>query len=93
MDFLDYNNDGKINLQDIYDVIVDFMNKQSKRNIHGEDKKDNVLKYLKLYLPTETYDRFFPMIDKFIDFIFNIAQNPKLLKHLKKTCKICPCIK
>ena len=84
---LDYNGDGKITIDDIYQLILDVMNTEATKKIDGTDKKNNTIQTIKNILPTELFDKFEPMIDRAIDFIFMIGQNTKLLKHLKKSCK------
>ena len=87
---LDYNGDGNISLDDLYMFILDIMNTESKKKIDGADKKNNTIQTIKNIIPTDLFDKFEPMIDKAIDFIFSIAQNTKLLKHLKKSCSCLP---
>jgi hypothetical protein len=89
----DYNADGVVNTDDIFDLITDLMKNESKKKVMGEQKKMNVLQHLKNILPSEVYDRFNPMFDKFIDFIYGLSQNTKVLKHFKKNCTAFPCCK
>ena len=89
----DYNGDGVVNTNDIFDLITDLMKNESKKKVMGEQKKMNVLQHLKNILPSEVYDRFNPMFSTFIDFIYGLSQNTKVLKHFKKNCTAFPCCK
>ena len=89
----DYNADGVLNTDDIFDLITDLMKNESKKKVMGEQKKMNVLQHLKNILPSEVYDRFNPVFSGFIDFIYNISQNTKVLKHFKKNCTAFSCCK
>ena len=89
----DYNQDGVTDFNDIYALITDLMKLESKKKIMNKQKKQNVMDVLKNTLPTEVYDRFHSMFDKAIDWIYTIAQNPKMLKDLKEKCLLFPCCK
>lgn len=86
---LDVNGDGKVDMQDIYFIITEVMNEQEKLKLQGSDKKDNTLKKVRNIIGVHLYDRFEPMIDAAIEFILAVANNKKLLKHLKKNCNCC----
>jgi hypothetical protein len=87
MDFLDKDKDGDIDFNDIYYIILELMKKETKKNIGGSAKHYNVMKNLKNLLGVEIFQRFEPMLDQAIDFIFDIANHKKLLKTIKKKCK------
>lgn len=87
---LDYDEDGEITINDLYMFILDIMKIESKKKIDGLDKKKNTLNTIRSALPIDTYNRYEPMLNKAIDFIYTISQNTNLLKHLKKNCKCLP---
>ena len=89
----DYDQNGKTDFNDIYAFITDLMKIESKKKIMNKEKKNNVMKILKSTLPTEVYDRFHIMLSSAIDWIWTIAQNPKMLKELKEKCRLFPCCK
>lgn len=89
----DYDQNGKTDFNDIYALITDLMKIESKKKIMNKEKKNNVMKILKSTLPSEVYDRFYAMFDSAIDWIWTIAQNPKMLKDLKEKCMLFPCCK
>lgn len=89
----DYDQNGKTDFNDIYALITDLMKLESKKKIMNKQKKQNVMDVLKNTLPAEVYDRFHSMFDKAIDWIYTIAQNPKMLKELKEKCILFPCCK
>lgn len=72
MKVLDYNNDGVVNLDDIYDVIRDFMKKEEKSNRKGLEKLESVKLSLKLYLSIPIYQKYEPMIEAAIEFIHKV---------------------
>jgi hypothetical protein len=88
---LDYNKDGQINVDDVYCVIFDLMEKMSKlKQLSGSDKKQRVMQEAMELFGAELWDRFEPLVGSFIDFVYSLAQSPKALKALKKKCK-CIC--
>ena len=90
MNALDTNKDGNVSIDEIYHYILDAMKDQSKLNLDGYSKKENVLLTIKLMFPDDIYTKYELMIDKAIDFIMFIANNKKILKELtKKYCKCC----
>ena len=91
-DLLDKNNNGEIDAEDFYLIILELMKKFNKDKLSGEEKKIKVLKTLRDdILSVDTFERYEPLIAPAIDFIFLIAQKPKhYLKQFKKNCK---CIK
>lgn len=89
MNILDRDNDGDIDLDDIYSLIIELMFQESKdksKKGSGIEKKYNVMRNIKIVLGSVVFSRYEPMIDKSIDFIYSIAQNTKALKFLKKNC-------
>jgi hypothetical protein len=67
---LDYNKDNKINYEDIFDLVFDLMKEQKKNKLlSGADKKLNVLNLLKVAIGHEVFERYYPIIEKSIDFI------------------------
>jgi hypothetical protein len=101
LNILDRDHDGDIDLEDVYGLIIELMFQESKdkkasgmekKKASGMEKKYSVLKNIRIVMGTEIFDRYEPMIEKSIDFIFSIAQNSKALKFLKKSCK-CSCFK
>jgi hypothetical protein len=89
----DYNQDGVTDFNDIYALITDLMKLESKKKIMNKQKKQNVMDILKNTLPVEVYDRFHSLLSSAIDWIYTIAQNPKMLKDLKEKCLLFPCCK
>jgi hypothetical protein len=88
MEYLDKNNDGQIDFNDIYYIILELMKKQvKKKNIGGSAKHYSVMIQLKNLLGIEKFKQFEPLLDKAIDFIFDIANHKNLLKTIKKNCK------
>lgn len=89
MNFLDFNNDGHVNLDDIYFIITDLMKEQQDFKISGKEKKSNVLVTLKSLIGEDLYIKFEPVLSPAIEFILSVAHNKRLLKHFKKTCLSC----
>lgn len=84
---LDRDADGDVDLNDIYLIIVELMTiERSNKQITNTNKKINVLSRLKELIGNKHYNRFEPMLDPAIDFIFQVAQSNKLLKKLKNSC-------
>jgi len=85
--YLDYNDDGKIDYNDIFDFIKDCVKIQTKnRMLDGAGKKLNVKNQLKNVLGNDTYNRYAPMIDVSIDFIYSEFFKNKCLKKFKCCC-------
>ena len=83
MDYLDYNKDGRIDVEDLHDFILDLMKKQEKNILlSGNDKKINVLNSVKAVLG-KSYERYAPMISLSIDWIHT--------KFVKKKCPLKLC--
>jgi hypothetical protein len=85
---LDYNNDNKIDTDDIFDLVFDLM-KQQKNNklLSGNDKKLNVLNLLKVAIGQEAFDRYKPVFDKSIDFIHKKLLKSKCGKKIFSCCR------
>ncbi len=82
---MDYNRYGKVKLDDIYFVIAEIMEGQEKLKISGKDKKYNTLNTLKNLIGDKLYEQFEPILSQAIEFTLSIANNKKLLKHVKRT--------
>ena len=84
---MDYNKDGKINTEDIFDLVYDLMKEQKKNNLlSGSDKKLNVLNLLKVAIGQEAFDRYKPVFDKSIDFIHKHLLKSKCSKKIFSCC-------
>jgi hypothetical protein len=71
-------------------IIIDYMNQAQALHKDGYNKKNFVLKNIKLVLGEESYCRYLPYIDLTIDMIKIIANNKELLSKLKmKNCLKC----
>ena len=79
MRVLDYNNDGSVDMNDIYDIIKDLMATQEKTNNSGDQKLENVLLSLKLMLSPAVFQKYEELIIPAIEFIHRIF-------FLKKRC-------
>jgi len=85
---LDYNKDNKIDTDDIFDLVFDLMKQQKKNKLlSGSDKKLNVLNILKVSIGSETFERYYPMIDKSIDFIHKKLLKSKCGKKIFSCCR------
>ena len=70
--YLDWNNDKNFDYKDIFDFIKDCVRIQTKNKmLDGAGKKTNVKNELKNVIGNKTYDRYAPMIDVSIDFIYS----------------------
>ena len=83
---LDKDGDDDVDLSDIYLIIIDLMAIERGAKITNTNKKINVLSKLKELLGDNMFNRFEPMLDPAIDFIFEMSQSNKLLKKLKNKC-------
>jgi len=84
---LDYNKDGKINYEDIFDLVFDLMKEQKKNKLlSGADKKLNVLNLLKVAIGQEIFERYYPIIEKSIDFIYKHLIKSKCGKKIFCCC-------
>ena len=85
--YLDYNADGSFDYHDIFDFIKDCVRIQTKnRMLDGAGKKLNVKNELKNVLGNDIYNRYSPMIDISIDFIYSEFFKKKCLKKFKCCC-------
>lgn len=85
--YLDWNNDKNFDYHDIFDFIKDFVKLQTKNKLlNGADKKLNVKNQVKDVIGTEVYNRYAPMIDVSIDFIYSEFFKSKCLKKFKCCC-------
>jgi len=88
IEILDYNKDGKIDSQDIFDLVFDLMKEQKKNKIlSGNDKKLNVLNAIKFAIGSESYERYYPMVEKSIEFIYKHLIKNKCCKKIFSCCK------
>lgn len=70
--YLDWNNDKNFDYKDIFDFIKDCVRIQTKNKmLDGTGKKTNVKNELKNVIGNDIYDRYAPMIDVSIDFIYS----------------------
>lgn len=82
MKTLDRNKNGKLDKDDLITLIYDLMKFEKKNKIlSGADKKLNVTNSIKAIIGEDDYERFEPMIDISIDFIYK-----KLIKSKFKCC-------
>jgi len=86
-DYLDYNDDGVFNYADIFDFIKDCVRLQSNNKmLNGVGKKLNVKNQVRDVLGVDVYNRYAPMIDVSIDFIYSEFFKNKCLKRFKCCC-------
>ena len=85
---LDYNKDGKIDTEDIFDLVFDLMKEQKKNKLlSGNDKKLNVLNAIKFTIGNDSYERYYPMVEKSIEFIYKHLIKNRVCKKIFKCCK------
>jgi hypothetical protein len=85
MNVFDYNQDGKIDIQDIFDLVYSLMKEQKKNKLlSGNDKKFNVLNNIRFVLGSDAYKRYEPLLNQSIDFIYNKLIKSKIFKCCKK---------
>ena len=70
LNILDYNKDGTIDLQDVYDFIIDKMKLVKKKNLSGREKRELVLTEIEKIFGTEVMDKYRPILVEFINFYF-----------------------
>jgi hypothetical protein len=81
--YLDYNGDGKFDHDDIFDFIKNLIHMQTKNNIvDGAGKKLNVINQVKNIMTKDEYDRYAPLIEISIDFIYSQFYKNKCLKKM-----------
>jgi len=78
---MDYNKDGRIDFDDILDVILDLMKKKRKEKLTGPQKKQLVFQELEIMFGSEILANFKPILNQFVDFCYK--------KFIKKCSKIC----
>lgn len=84
---LDYDQNGTIDYNDIFEFIKDCVKSQTKNKIlDGAGKKLNVKNQVKDVIGTEVYNRYAPLIDVSIDFIYSEFFKSKCLKKFKCCC-------
>ena len=87
IDMLDYNGDGKINTTDLIDFIKDLMKKEAvKKLLTGKDKKLNVINQIIAVIGTETFERYSPMIDLIIEWLYKNVIKSKCCKKWFRCC-------
>lgn len=85
MEFFDRNKDGKIDIDDFFELVYDLMKDQkSNKMLDGKDKKTNVMINIRNIVGTELYNIYEPLLSQSIDFIYK-----KMLKS--KCCKFFRC--
>lgn len=83
----DRNKNGKIDSEDIFDLVFDLMKEQKKNNLlSGSDKKLNVLNAIKFAIGNESYERYYPMVEKSIDFIYKHLLKNRVCKKIFSCC-------
>jgi hypothetical protein len=83
MDILDINNDGTIDIDDIYEIIIRLMKTEKKNKlISGYDKKINVLNQIRAVYGSVVYSRYEPFINKTIDFLHTYIIKNKCYKKI-----------
>lgn len=95
MNIIDTNNNGELEFGEIYQYILICVRDASKiKSLTNEEKKTFVLKKIKEILPIDVCERYYPMIEKAIDFIVYLSKHPEILKGIKDVSKLCfPCCK
>ena len=69
---LDYDQNGTFEYNDIFEFIKDCVRAQTKNKLlDGAGKKFNVKNQVKNVIGNDIYDRYAPMIDVSIDFIYS----------------------
>ena len=95
---IDSNRNGEIEFTELFDFIVKVMKDANtfKTLDSGIKKKSYVMDKIRELLPREAFERYYPMLDRTIDFLVYVSKHPKLLKgvtDMKKLCysKFCVC--
>lgn len=87
MNFLDYNKDGKVDIDDFFQLVYDLMKDQkSNKLLNGKDKKMNVMINIRNIVGQEIYNRYEPLLSQSIDFIYKTMFKSKCCKYIK-CCK------
>ena len=84
---LDRNRDGKVDIDDIVELVYSMMKEQQKSKfLTGSEKKLNVKNGLRFLLGAELYDRYEPILNSIIEYLFKV--------NFHRCCKKCilfPC--
>ena len=95
---IDTNQNGEVEFTEVFDFIISCMKDANtfKSMDSGEKKKTYVMNKICELLPRDAYERYYPMLDRTIDFLVYVSKHPKLLKgvtDMKKLCfsKFCVC--
>ena len=82
LEILDTNQNGKIDVKEIFDFIVEKMKAVNKiKNMSGKQKKYRVMSDIEILFGSDVLESFKEMIGEFIDFYYR--------KFMKKCVKIC----
>jgi Ca2+-binding EF-hand superfamily protein len=82
LEILDTNQNGKIDVKEIFDYIVEKMKAVNKiKNMSGKQKKYRVMSDIEILFGSDILESFKEMIGEFIDFYYR--------KFMKKCSKIC----
>jgi Ca2+-binding EF-hand superfamily protein len=84
LEILDTNQNGKIDVKEIFDYIVEKMKAVNKiKNMSGKQKKYRVMSDIEILFGSDILESFKEMIGEFIDFYYR--------KFMKKCSKIYCC--
>jgi len=82
LEILDTNQNGKIDVKEIFDFIVEKMKAVNKiKNMSGKQKKYRVMSDIEILFGSDVLESFKEMIGEFIDFYYR--------KFMKKCVKFC----
>lgn len=84
MNFLDYNKDGKVDIDDFFELVYDLMKDQkSNKMLDGKDKKMNVMISIRNIVGQQIYDRYEPLLSQSIEFIYKKMMKSKCCKFFR----------
>jgi prophage maintenance system killer protein len=86
---MDFNNDGKTDLDDLFSMITYYIGKVDKKTIQGKEKKELVMSSIEKLLSKENYERYEPILDKSIDYIVLLSKKKEILDNINKVSKKC----
>ena len=86
---MDFNNDGKTDLDDLFSMITYYIGKVDKKTIQGKEKKEIVMSNIEKLLSKENYKRYEPILDKSIDYIVLLSKKKEILDNINKVSKKC----
>jgi prophage maintenance system killer protein len=86
---MDFNNDGKTDLDDLFSMITYYIGKVDKKTIQGKEKKELVMSSIEKLLSKENYERYEPILDKSIDYIVLLSKKKEILDNINKVTKKC----